>query len=151
MREETPVPIPRASEVSRGGNRFFKLFFIVLICIILITVLLFGLLFWAKRSPRPSSGAWQAVFLTNNQVYFGHLKNYSQDYAVLRDVFYLRVADPIQGSTAQNPSLNLVKLGAELHGPEDVMYIPTKQIMFWENLKSDAQVVQAITNFLKEQ
>src|SRR3989344_7310558 len=33
---------------------------------------------------------WQAVFLSNNQVYFGHLRNIYSNTAVLEDVYYLR-------------------------------------------------------------
>lgn len=99
--------------------------------------------------PVTSSQEWQSVFLTNNQVYFGHLKNYNKGYAVLKDIYYLRVSDPLQqGSPPQPPQINLVKLGGELHGPQDAMYIPKDKIMFWENLKADSQVVQAINNFL---
>jgi hypothetical protein len=97
----------------------------------------------------PKKSAWQAVFLTNNQVYFGHLKHYGRGDAVLENIFYLRVAEPLQqGATGQQPSLNLVKLGAELHGPQDTMYIPRDKIMFWENLQDTSQVVQAIKLFL---
>ena len=82
--------------------------------------------------PMVKVSQWQAVFLTNNQVYFGHLKNYNKGYAVLKDIYYLRVTDPLQqGSPPQQPGINLVKLGVELHGPTDVMYIPKDKIMFW--------------------
>ncbi|MDO8537178.1 MAG: hypothetical protein Q7R94_02945 [bacterium] len=112
---------------------------------------LFGVI--APRDfPRVSSSEWQGVFLTNNQVYFGHLENYNRNYVVLKDIYYLRVAEPLQqGAQPPGPSLNLVKLGSELHGPQDQMYVPKDKIMFWENLKSDSQVVQAITNFLATQ
>ena len=101
--------------------------------------------------PSVSAKQWQAVFLTNNQVYFGHLKNYNRGYVVLKDIYYLRVTDPLQqGSPPQQPSINLVKLGGELHGPADAMYVPKDKIMFWENLKDDSQVAQAITNFLNQ-
>ena len=103
----------------------------------------------ASGFPAVSRTDWQSVFLTNDQVYFGHLKNYNRDYVVLKNIFYLRVAEPLQqGSPPQSPAINLVKLGGELHGPQDIMYIPKDKIMFWENLKTDSQVVQAITNFL---
>ena len=102
--------------------------------------------------PAVSSAEWQATFLTNNQVYFGHLKNYNREYAVLKDIYYLRVAEPLQqGAQPPGPALNLVKLGGELHGPQDTMYIPKDKIMFWENLKKDSQVVQAIDNYLAAQ
>ncbi len=111
---------------------------------------------WAGRAylfpsfPKPDNSTWQAVFLTNDQVYFGKLSNETREYAVLDSIFYLRVSEPLQQGATGQPALNLVKLGGELHGPSDRMYIPKDKIMFWENMKSDSQVVQAISNFLKQ-
>jgi hypothetical protein len=100
--------------------------------------------------PAVSKSDWQAVFLTNNQVYFGHLAKYNRDYITLSNIYYLRVGEPLQQGSPPQPALNLVKLGGELHGPEDTMYIPKDRIMFWENMKKDSQVVQAITSFLQQ-
>ncbi|RJQ29415.1 hypothetical protein C4571_01640 [Candidatus Parcubacteria bacterium] len=112
----------------------------------------FGVLPAWDFPPTGGKDSWQAVFLTNNQVYFGHLRKYNREYVVLKDIFYLRVADPLQqGATLPGPTLNLVKLGGELHGPEDVMYIPKDKVLFWETLKKDSQVVQAIGGFLGSQ
>jgi hypothetical protein len=85
-------------------------------------------------------GKWQAVFLSNNQVYFGHLRNIYSKTAILEDVFYLRNREGDAGG------VNLVKLGSgsELHDPENIMFIPREQIIFWENLKEDSQIVRAI-------
>jgi hypothetical protein len=96
------------------------------------------------------ASAYVAVFLTNGQVYFGKLKNPDGDYVTLDDIYYLQVG-PQQGSatSATNASttpqqISLVKLGNELHGPVDEMHISRAQILFYEQLKSDGQVVKAI-------
>jgi hypothetical protein len=34
---------------------------------------------------------WQAVFLSNEQVYFGKLKSANSSYPVLEDIYYLQV------------------------------------------------------------
>lgn len=95
--------------------------------------------------PSPDESKWQAVFLSNSQVYFGHLENYDHGYVRLMKVYYLRAAGDLQqGGGSANQNLNLVKLGGELHGPEDAMFIPKDKIQFWENLKSSSQVVQSI-------
>lgn len=139
-----------------GENKKIKAVFAFLILAFLIAIgwkvlALYGVV-PSYDFPATSGAEWQAVFLTNNQVYFGHLKNYNKGYAILKDIYYLRVTDPLQqGSPPQPPSINLVKLGGELHGPTDTMYIPKDKIMFWENLKADSQVAQAISNFLKQQ
>jgi len=80
--------------------------------------------------------AYQAVFLTNDQIYFGHLRNIESEYMILYDVYYVKINE----SGGQ-----LVKLGAiEPHGPQDKMIISKNQILFWENLKFDSPVVETI-------
>jgi hypothetical protein len=45
----------------------------------------------------------------------------------------------------------LTKLGCQqLHSPEDEMVINRTQIAFWENIKDDGKVVQAIKEFKKQ-
>jgi hypothetical protein len=44
----------------------------------------------------------------------------------------------------QATATSLVKLGEELHGPEDEMVINNEHIIFTERLKADSQVVSAI-------
>ncbi len=94
---------------------------------------------------------YQAVFLDSQdgQVYFGKMAVYNNDLYILSDIFYVRVENPIQpqGTEAQQPNISLAKLGNELHGPEDVMFIARDKVLYWENLKDDGQVVTAITNF----
>lgn len=81
---------------------------------------------------------YQAVFLTNDQIYFGHLKNISSDYLILSDVHYVKIDD--NGG-------QLIKLGTvEPHGPQNRMVINKEQVMFWENLRFDSPVVKAIKN-----
>jgi len=98
---------------------------------------------------------FQAIFLDNGQVYFGKLSSVNSDYIRLVDIYYLQVEQQIQpdqddpDSTGDDPApqISLAKLGNELHGPEDEMFILRDKIVFWENLKGDGQVVQAISNF----
>ncbi len=93
---------------------------------------------------------YQAVFLTNDQVYFGKLSNENSDYPVLKDIYYLRVTSqlqPVEAETTAQPAINLVKLGNELHSPKDEMRINKDHILFIEDLKPDSQVVVAIKNF----
>ena len=92
-------------------------------------------------------GGYQAVFLSNGQVYFGKLFRETNQYAVLRDVYYLQITQPPQPLRAGEvppANINLVKLGGELHGPVDEMRINRDHILFVEDLKSDSRVVQAI-------
>ena len=101
---------------------------------------------------------YQAVFLNSQdgQVYFGKLTAYNQQYYRLTDIFYVRVENKIQpegqaqaNASATQQSISLAKLGNELHGPEDEMFISKDKVLFWENLKNDGQVVKAITEYKK--
>jgi hypothetical protein len=97
----------------------------------------------------------QAVFLNGGQVYFGRIKALNDDFLRLTDIYYLRVNQQVQpeqnGAPAQDASdISLVKLGCELHGPEDEMLINRSQVIFWENLKEDGQVTQAVAQYIEE-
>lgn len=97
------------------------------------------------------TGKYQAVFTTNNQAYFGKLQQLSDGAYRLTDVYYLQQT----GSTAQKPDSSgqtpqLVKMGSELHGPEDAVIFPPAQVLFWENLKSDSKVAKAIAEYMKK-
>jgi len=98
--------------------------------------------------PAVSADKWQTIFLTDGEVFFGHLDEVNKDYVVLEDVYYLRINQQLQPSDPDQPNINLVKLGDELHGPEDQIFILKTQIKFWENMKDDAPVVQAIESTL---
>lgn len=93
---------------------------------------------------------YSAIFLTNGQVYFGKLQSMSGTELDLRDIFYLQVNQQVQGAeteSATDPELSLVKLGNELHGPNDRMRINREHVLFTESLKRDARVVKAIEEF----
>lgn len=92
---------------------------------------------------------YQAVFMTNGQVYFGKLSDVTHTYADLTDVYYLQVQQSVQPATDDKKSsqVSLTKLGSELHGPTDKMHISRDQILFWENLKEDSTVVKAINDY----
>jgi hypothetical protein len=94
---------------------------------------------------------FQAVFLTNGQVYFGKVSNVDKSYVKITDIYYLQVQQTVQPkdntAAANNQQVSLAKLGGELHGPEDVMYVSRQQVLFWENLKGDGKVAKAIADY----
>lgn len=82
---------------------------------------------------------YQAVFLDNDQIYFGHLKSNSQDseYLMLTDVYYVKIGEDSIGQ--------LVKLGQiEPHRPTNEMIINRDHVLFWENLSFDSPVSKTI-------
>lgn len=110
------------------------------------------------------SANWQAVFLTNGQVYFGKIKGIDKDNVYLRDIYYLQVVNqPLQrsqtgddvavdtGSQETEQRLTLIKLGNELHGPKDEMIINRDHVILMEDLKDDSRVAQAISDYINSQ
>jgi len=145
---------PIASESTMAEPKTFWqkwLWWIIAVIIILAVVFTF---YWFNLLPFNLAGAakYQAVFLANGQVYFGKLAGEKGDYMKLVNIYYLQVQQAVQPAekTAPQPDIRLVKLGSELHGPEDIMYVSKSQILFYEDLKDDSRVVQAIKAFEKK-
>jgi hypothetical protein len=123
---------------------------------VLVFALILGLVFGvggqASESDLIQEDKYQAVFLDSQdgQVYFGKLDIYNEELYRLVDIYYVRVENPIQPEGANQPvqpNISLAKLGNELHGPQDAMFIRRDKVLYWENLKDDGQVVTAITEF----
>ncbi len=134
---------------AKGANKKFLPLIVVAVVILLIGG---GYYFWKGRDVKIASGDYQAVFLSNGQVYFGKIAKANASEVVLRDIYYLITKPPLQtqtpeatpGAQAQQPGYTLIKLGQEMHGPMDEMRINRKHILFIEGLKEDGRVVQAI-------
>ncbi|HVE80934.1 MAG TPA: hypothetical protein VNA68_02225 [Candidatus Dormibacteraeota bacterium] len=125
---------------------------VLLIVVSVVATIYLGMriLSTSNTSKAIKSKQYQALFLTNGQVYFGKLKSVDSSYVRLNDIYYLQVQQSVQPGEQKKegddkqPQVSLAKLGGELHGPEDVMYISRDQVLFWENLKDDGKVVTAI-------
>ena len=103
----------------------------------------------SQLSTQIDSGKYQAVFLSSGQVYFGKLTAVDSQYLKLSGVFYIQsqqdaASDEDQITTQESTGMQLIKLGEEVHGPEDTMVINRDQMLFFENLKSDGKVTQLI-------
>lgn len=137
------------------GPKWLRIAFVILFASVAVMALSLSGLFYASKNPEANlvnSKEEQAVFLTNGQVYFGHITTLNAEYMEVQGIFYLNSTSSSTTSTTttQPTDLSLVKLGCELHGPEDQMIINGSQVSFWENLKSSGKVSQAITQWNKE-
>jgi hypothetical protein len=121
---------------------------------LMLASIVFGGKEGAKITDAVDENKYQALFLSSNdgQVYFGKLASYNSEYYVLRDIYYPKVEQklqPGQSSDQAQQVISLAKLGNELHGPVDEMFVPKEKVLYWENLKDDGQVVKAITEYKK--
>ncbi len=154
-----PKPIPKTPK-NQQKNKLIKIGSIgfLFAIVILLTAMLASLIFVkdgrSKESSFVDTGKFQAVFLNGGQVYFGKVGEVNSRYLSLNNIYYLRVNQQVQPEQQQQQQANandisLVKLGCELHGPEDSMVINREQVIFWENLKTDGQVAKAIDEYVK--
>ncbi|HEV2251209.1 MAG TPA: hypothetical protein VGT60_11960 [Candidatus Limnocylindria bacterium] len=79
--------------------------------------------------------AYQVVFLTTGQAFYGRLSIPDTDTYLLSDVYY-----PVTNDTG----LRLLKRGTEVFGPRDPMVISGRQVLYFENLRDDSDIVVGI-------
>jgi len=91
----------------------------------------------------------QAVFLSTGQVYFGNIESLTESNFVVSNIYYLQTSNTGTEANA-NTNVSLVKLGCELHSPNDQMVINRSQVTFWENLQDTGQVAKAVKTFKQQ-
>ena len=159
MSNETPVAPQKKRKMSLDFTKLSSML-VLFGTTIVVAVLIVGLVFGSKgnkgnkEADLIKTDKYQAIFLSSQdgQVYFGKLGIYNSNTYVLTDIYYVRVEQKVQpeGTNQQaQQNISLAKLGNELHGPEDYMYISKDKVLFWENLKDDGQVAKAISDYKK--
>ncbi|MBU1118761.1 hypothetical protein KKH43_02695 [Patescibacteria group bacterium] len=149
MNESVEQTQSQPQSSKKGANTLL----IVLLIIVIGILIGGGVYYLMDKKNVENTDTYQAVFLQNGQVYFGKMDK-QKDGVHLMDVYYLQANQQLQSAGEEGeaaaekqqaqPELSLVKLGNELHGPEDEMVINKEHILFYENLKSDSGVVEAI-------
>lgn len=123
--------------------------------VVIFFVLSLILAITARKSPKFASH-YQAVFLENEQVYFGKITKIDRSYIKLTEVYYLKSSQALQGQRQEqqvpsSSSLTLVRLGDELPGSLPAMLINKSKVIFIEELKPDSSVIKAIKDFKNKQ
>jgi hypothetical protein len=103
-----------------------------------------------------NAGRYQALFLDGGQAYVGKVTVANEGYLQLKDVYYLRVEQNLQGQTTQQQqsSVSLAKLGCDIYGMEDALIIDRSKVVFWSDLKEAANsesgaVIKAVEEYKK--
>lgn len=148
---------------SKKGLSFLSLRVASVALVVCVAILIALVALFISRGGDSTQGSavkknqMQAVFLNGGQVYFGKITDLNSKTLSLSDIYYLRVNQTVQpnqenaGQQATNSNdISLVKLGCELHGPEDSMVINQTQVIFWENLKDDGQVAKAVATYKQQ-
>jgi hypothetical protein len=103
----------------------------------------------AARESRPAiklTTEFQAILLSNGQVYFGRLDSLKGDYLIMREVYYVQTAEDPKTKKAQNI---LVKRGKEWHAP-GYMILNAHQVILIEPVAPDSTVAKLINQLNKK-
>ena len=112
--------------------------------IIFLVVVLGGTAYWWLN--RSSRDGYYGIFLTNGQVYFGTIASENTRKLFLKDIYYIQLKGDANGASSSS-DISLLKLGNEVHGPEDSMEINQNNILFIEKLRPDGNVAKAIQTY----
>ncbi len=152
---EAPRPASRSTKQSKKSDKGGLPLKWILVAVAAVVVIAGG---WYLMRAGSVAGTidnskLQAVFFTNGQVYFGNLKVVNNEYMKLTDIYYLQAKTASEKDNPQQTSagsdVQLIKLGDEIHGPEDQMVFNKSQVLFFENLKKDGNVSKTIENYQK--
>lgn len=113
----------------------------IILCAVIIAIAILAATWLSHRSGAVSfDKPYQAVLLSNGQVYYGRLEGYGTSQPVLREVYYIQVQT--NPETKQQTNI-LLKRGKEWHSP-DRMYINPNQIILVEPVGTDSKVADLI-------
>ena len=125
--------------VSAGQSWTFQVS-VILLLVACVGLFAFSLLKPAAHLQIP--GEYQAVLLTNGQVYFGKLEGLGGLSPTLHDVYY--VQGTVNATTKEVTNI-LVRRGKEWHAP-DVMILNPNHIVLVEPVGKESRVSQLIAD-----
>lgn len=117
--------------------------------LITLLVILLGAIvaiaYLVPKGERVNNDGYQVVYMSTGQAYFGKLKNTTGNYLVL-DTPYTAQDVKGEGENTAQTSTTLLKVSQQQYGPEETMSLKSDQVLFWQNLRDDSKVTQAIKN-----
>jgi hypothetical protein len=149
-RKHMDIASPRPAQVSKRQKALTTRQKISLGLVVLVLALLAWTSDWLihKNELRVDTNQYQAVFLDNDQVFFGKLQNTHGEYLTLKNAYYVKSGEQSstdgQNAVSQPVSTQLVKVSDSVYGPDDTMSIQSSKVLFWQNLKDNSKVAEAI-------
>lgn len=138
-----PQNIPRQA-VPAKRKKPYMLWVKIAIGVVAAAVVVLTVL-WSRGSfdaQQIDSSKYQVVYMTNGQAYFGKLQNTRGDYLVVKGPYTTQAASTDDKTT--DAQTTLIKVSGQVYGPEDSMALRADQVAFWQNLRNDSKVSQAI-------
>ena len=125
-----------------------KIAIAALIFLLAVVIIIGGYFYFKQRKQTTSFPIYYAVFLDNNQTFYGQLKDKEKPFVFLTDIYYIQTTKEENKSEAKaNFSVVKFAAGNEAYGPKDEMYINKDHILKFEPLKEDSEVVKLIKEY----
>ena len=113
--------------------------------LILVAAIIAGVIWYQHRNDQALlSDRYQIVYLLTGQIYIGKLQNTSGQYLTLTHAYTLQT--PQADAAKTDTTSNIIQVSRQVYGPEDSMALRADQVEFWQNLRTDSKVAQAIAS-----
>lgn len=113
-----------------------KIITYILIILVAVVFVYLGYAF-GKKIPPFGESKYQAIQFSSGEVYYGKLQMFPC--CKISDVYFIQ-----QDQTGSGNGTQLVPFTSMFFSPENAIYFDRSQILWWTNLSSDSQIVQAI-------
>ena len=128
---------------------------VVIILVLVLAVTFIGVSLWQDGTFRNVSqtirfkNSYQAVFLSNGQLYFGKITEITNEYIMMDSPHFLQLAQEPgeQVESEVQPEMKLISIKDEFHKPKDFVMIEKSSVIFIEELRGASQIADAIENF----
>jgi len=132
-------------KIMKTRSRLMKLGALMGGLALVLTIALVTLLVMKSQPAQQiESNKYQVVYLANGQAYFGKLQNTSGDFLVIKAPYIAQSVDSADTKTETSTQATLLKVTSQVYGPEDSIAVKASQVTFWQNLRDDSKVSQAI-------
>lgn len=129
----------------QGRAKWLQVVLVLLVSLVFISAAAWLIVRTQWAAPNLMTNRYQAVFLDDGKVFFGKFKNTNGEYITLENAYYPKTSG--DGGDAQGSDQTaLIKVGSETYGPENSIQISRSKIQFWQNLRDDSKIVNAINS-----
>jgi hypothetical protein len=144
---ETPATDAPVAVHKRDANFWMAVGAVPLIVVILVVVAFVGGMGPFATTPT----TWSAVFLTDNEVFFGHIKSTTPDNIDLVNVYYVQSSQGTgTGATAQSTQLAVLGLvGTQIQCPTDELIVNRTAVLDVQKLQPQSFVVSRLETLSK--
>ena len=138
---------------AKDLSRFRKQILIFVILIFVLALIFVYVSFWQNGYIKNITqvikfrNSYQAVFLSNDQVYFGKITELTNKYIVLNNPYYIQINQTTVSEENPQPEMKLIAIKDEFHKPKDFMLIEKSSVIFIEELRDTSQIVDIIENY----